>query len=115
MALTRPMRTINSAAEFWAPLWQRPARFREIDALLVEGRAVLNGRTARNGLDFARAVSSLGVSRGFSEFERYGFLMRAGDKRISRRRWAVALPPHRWPRGSWPISMQVAGLIVCVG
>ena len=46
--------------------------------MLVEGRAVLNGRTARNGLDFARAVSSLGTSRGFSEFERYGFLMRAG-------------------------------------
>ena len=69
----------KQAAEFWAPLWQRPARFREIDALFVEGRAVLNGRTARNGLDFARAVSSLGVSRGFSEFERYGFLKRAGD------------------------------------
>ena len=68
----------DARAEFWAPLWQRPARFREIDALLVEGRAVLNGRTARNGLDFARAVSSLGISRGFSEFERYGFLMRAG-------------------------------------
>ena len=68
----------DARAEFWAPLWQRPARFREIDALLVEGRAVLNGRTARSGLDFARAVSSLGVSRGFSEFERYGFLMRAG-------------------------------------
>ena len=68
----------DARAEFWAPLWQRPARFHEIDALLVEGRAVLNGRTARNGLDFARAVSSLGISRGFSEFERYGFLMRAG-------------------------------------
>ena len=68
----------DARAEFWAPLWQRPARSREIDALLVEGRAVLNGRTARNGLDFARAVSSLGTSRGFSEFERYGFLMRAG-------------------------------------
>ena len=68
----------DARAEFWAPLWRRQAGFREIDALLVEGRAVLNGRTARNGLDFARAVSSLGVSRGFSEFERYGFLMRAG-------------------------------------
>ncbi len=67
------------AAEFWAPLWRRPAQFREVDALLTEGRAVLNGRTARDGLDFARAVTSLGVSRGFSEFERYGFLKRAGD------------------------------------
>ena len=68
----------DARAEFWAPLWRRPATYREIDALLTEGRAILNGRTARDGLDFARAAASLGVSRGFSEFERYGFLMRAG-------------------------------------
>ena len=68
----------DARAEFWAPLWRRPVRFREIDALLAEGRAVLNGRTVRDGLGFARAAASLGVSRGFSEFERYGFLMRAG-------------------------------------
>ena len=68
----------DARAEFWAPLWGRPTRFCEIYALITEGRAVLNGRTARNGLDFARAVSSLGISRGFSEFERYGFLMRSG-------------------------------------
>ena len=68
----------NARAEFWAPLWTRPARFCEIDSLLGEGRAVLNGRTAKDGLDFARAAASLGVSRGFNEFERFGFLMRAG-------------------------------------
>ena len=68
----------DARAEFWAPLWMRPARFCEIDSLLGEGRAVLNGRTARDGLEFARAAASLGVSRGFQEFERFGFLMRAG-------------------------------------
>ena len=68
----------DARAEFWAPLWIRPTRYCEIDALLGEGRAVLNGRSARDGLDFARAVASLGVSRGFQEFERFGFLMRAG-------------------------------------
>ena len=68
----------DARAEFWAPLWIRPARFCEIDSLFGEGRAVLNGRTARDGLDFARAAASLGVSRGFQEFERFGFLMRAG-------------------------------------
>ena len=66
-------------AEFWAPLWSRPARYLEVSTLFAEGRAVLNGRTARDGLDFARAAASLGVSRGFSEFERYAFLKRAGD------------------------------------
>ena len=68
----------DARAEFWAPLWNRPARFGEIHALFGEGRAVLNGRTARDGLDFARAAGNLGVSRGFREFERFGFLMRAG-------------------------------------
>lgn len=69
----------DARAEFWAPLWRRPARFVEIKALFSEGRAVLNGRTARSGLDFARAASGLGTSRGFNEFVRYGFLKRAGD------------------------------------
>ena len=68
----------DARAEFWAPLWIRPSRYCEIDSLFGEGRAVLNGRTARDGLAFARAVASLGISRGFREFERYGFLMRAG-------------------------------------
>ena len=68
----------DARAEFWAPLWTRPARFCEIEALFGEGRAVTNGRTARDGLDFARALATLGVSRGFSEFQRYGFFKRAG-------------------------------------
>lgn len=68
----------DARAEFWAPLWKNPTRYCEIDSLLGEGRAVLNRRSARDGLDFARAVATLGVSRGFREFQRYGFLMRAG-------------------------------------
>ncbi len=68
----------DARAEFWAPIWTRPARALEIESLLGEGRAVLNERTARDGLDFARAAASLGVSRDFDEFERFGFLMRAG-------------------------------------
>lgn len=68
----------NARAEFWAPLWERPAKFGELETLFSEGRAVLNGKTAQNGLDFARAAKSLGVSRGVSHFQRYGFLMRSG-------------------------------------
>lgn len=69
----------EARSEFWAPLWPKPASFREIGSLLGEGRAVLNGRTATDGLEFARAVASLGVSRGLLGFERYAFLKRAGD------------------------------------
>lgn len=68
----------NARAEFWAPLWDQPAGQRELEAFLKEGRAVLNGKTARDGLDFARAAASLGVSRGVSAFARYGFVMRSG-------------------------------------
>ena len=80
----------EARAEFWAPLWKRPARFCEIEALFGEGRAVTNGQTAGDGFDFARAVATLGVSRGFSEFQRYGFFKRAGKNHyaaaIGRRR-----------------------------
>lgn len=68
----------NARAEFWAPLWDQPAGHRELEGLLKEGRAVLNGKTARDGLDFARAAASLGTSRGMSGFARYGFVMRSG-------------------------------------
>lgn len=80
----------EARAEFWAPLWTRPARFCEIEALFGEGRAVTNGQTASDGLGFARAVATLGVSRGFSEFQRFGFFKRAGKNHyaaaIGRRR-----------------------------
>ncbi len=68
----------NARAEFWAPLWDQPAGHHELEGLLKEGRAVLNGKTARDGLDFARAAASLGTSRGVSGFARYGFVMRSG-------------------------------------
>ncbi len=68
----------SARGEFWAPLWTRPARFREIKALFAEGRAVSNGKTAKDALEFARALGALGVSRGLSEFQRYGLFQRAG-------------------------------------
>ena len=88
----------DARAEFWAPIWTSPARALEIESLLGEGRAVLNGRTAKDGLDFARAAASLGVSRGFSEFERFGFLMRAGKAYLATpigRRSAASSPGAR--------------------
>ena len=66
-------------AEFWAPLWCRPAGCDELAGLLKEGRAILHGKTARDGLDFARAAASLGTSRGITAFQRYGFAMRQGN------------------------------------
>ena len=98
----------EARAEFWAPLWPRPARFTEIRALFGEGRAVTQGQTARDGLDFARAISTLGISRGFSEFQRYCYFKRAGKSHyavpIGRRRakpsWGARLVSDI-DRGGW--------------
>lgn len=68
----------NSRAEMWMPLWNRPASLAELRSVLNEGRAQISGRPARNGIDFARAITSLGVDRGFSEFQRFGFQVRNG-------------------------------------
>ena len=93
----------DARAEFWAPLWQRPARYGEINVLLSEGRAVLNGKTVRDGLEFARAASSLGTSRGFSGFARYGFLMRSGKA-------FLAIPIERRDADPSPYARLVADL-----
>jgi len=67
-----------SRSEMWFPLWDVPTRFGEVTMLLAEGRVEIRGRRARNGIDFARAIASLGVDRGIRSFERYGFQQRNG-------------------------------------
>lgn len=64
--------------EIWLPLWRTAVTLAELRTLLSEGRVTVGRRAARDGLDFARAVSGFGVDRGISEFQRYAFLMRAG-------------------------------------
>jgi len=87
----------QSRAETWMPLWERPAGYREVEALFCEGRAAVGRRRARDGVDFARAVRGLGVDRGISAFERFGYLQRNGQAYI-------AAPLGRWivPRRASP-------------
>lgn len=68
----------NSRGEMWLPLWRHPAGLPELRALLAEGRARVGGRDVRDGVDFARAVATLGVDRGIDAFQRYGFQVRNG-------------------------------------
>ena len=68
----------DARAEMWLPMWDVGASAREVRALLNEGRAQVGGRPARNGVDFARALASLGVDRGLTQFQRYGFQVRNG-------------------------------------
>lgn len=68
----------SSRAEMWLPLWTKPTNCKTISVLFSEGRAETRTRKARNGVDFARAVVSLGTDRGIDEFQRIGFQQRNG-------------------------------------
>jgi len=60
--------------EQWVPIWERPATWSEISYILKEGRAEIGKRNANQGIDMARALTSLGIDRGLKGFFRYGIL-----------------------------------------
>jgi CRISPR-associated protein Csx17 len=66
----------QNLAEFWAPLWTRAIGLTELRSFLAEGRATLTDRAARDGLEFAVAVSTLGAQRGVPEYQRFALLQR---------------------------------------
>lgn len=68
----------SSRSEMWMPLWSRPAPFAAVSHLLSEGRVEVGRRQARNGVDFVRAIASVGVDRGISSFQRFAFQKRNG-------------------------------------
>lgn len=78
--------------EIWLPLWSNLASWSDIGALLREGRVRVGRRTATTGVDFARAIAGLGVARGLTAFERYGFHVRNG------------LSYQAVPLGTWPVT-----------
>ncbi|HZR85680.1 MAG TPA: type I-U CRISPR-associated protein Csx17 [Bradyrhizobium sp.] len=73
----------DARGEVWLPLWDRSASLTEIRSLLSEGRATLGRRSAQDGLDFARAVATLGVNRGVAAFQRIGLLQRSGKAYVA--------------------------------
>lgn len=60
--------------EIWTPLWNKPATYSEVSAILAEGRLTLGRRAAHNGLDAARSVARIGQARGIRSFERYSLI-----------------------------------------
>ena len=72
----------ESRDELWLPLWSYPTTIREVRHLFAEGRAKVGtgdrARPASSALDFARAVTALGVDRGIDGFVRVGFHVRNG-------------------------------------
>ncbi|HEU0089454.1 MAG TPA: type I-U CRISPR-associated protein Csx17 [Pseudonocardiaceae bacterium] len=81
--------------ELWVPEWSAPARLDEVTHLLAEGRAEWNHRPANSGLDFARAVATLGVDRGIDAFERHLFVNRHGQNPIALPAGRIKVRPVR--------------------
>jgi CRISPR-associated protein Csx17 len=101
----------DARAEVWTPLWNPPVRFAELKALLREGRASVQGRPARNALEFAEAACSLGVDRNIDRFVRYSLLKRRGDS-------YVALPAGTFPahyRSETDLIREFQGLLETMG
>jgi CRISPR-associated protein Csx17 len=86
----------GSRGEQWMPLWERPWSLGELSAVLTEGRCQLGAASSENALDVARSISRLGVARGITSFERYGYLERNGKSNyaVPLGRWLVKPEPH---------------------
>ena len=89
----------KSRGEQWMPLWQQPLTYRELTSLLSEARCQLGNKPAKRPVEMARAIARLGVARGISSFERYGFIERNGQSNLATPlgRWTVpsSPPPHQ--------------------
>jgi len=84
----------DARGEQWMPLWERPASWQDVSALIGEGRAQLGRSSARRPLDFARAIARLGVARGLTGFVRYGYLERNGQSNLAVPLGRVAVAAH---------------------
>ena len=62
--------------EFWAPIWTRPVCLVELSAFLTEGRTTVGQKTAKDALEFAVSLSTLGSQRGIAEYQRFALLQR---------------------------------------
>lgn len=90
----------GTRGEQWMPLWERPWNLDELASVLAEGRCQVGSKSGESALDVARAVARLGVARGISSFERFGYLTRNGKSN-----YAV-------PLGQWEVRAQASGRLL---
>ena len=74
--------------ELWAPIWTNRTSLKELNVIFSEARANIGNRSAKTGIDFTRAIVSLGVDQGISAFQRFSFCQRNGKNYF-------ATPLHR--------------------
>lgn len=69
----------SQRGEQWMPLWNRFMRCQELQSLFAEGRAQIGRSHASRPVDMARSIARLGVARGITSFQRFGYLERNGQ------------------------------------
>lgn len=69
----------SARGEQWMPLWDRFLMCRELQSLLAEGRTQIGRSHASRPVDMARSIARLGVARGITSFQRFGYLERNGQ------------------------------------
>lgn len=62
---------LNKKGEFWAPIWEIPATFGEVQGLFQRGLAKVGGKAATAPHEFAVAALSAGSESGVTEFARF--------------------------------------------
>lgn len=62
--------------EQWFPMWSNPMLCDEISQVFIQGRAMTKRGRATDGWSMVRAITSMGVQRGITEFVRYGYQQR---------------------------------------
>lgn len=86
----------SARGEQWFPLWQGPATLGEVSALFNEGRLQAGPKRADEALEAAQALSRLGVTRGVTAFQRFGYAERNGQANLAvpLGRWRVSNKPN---------------------
>lgn len=69
---------VGARGEQWMPVWNQPATANEVANVFREGRSHIHRKSAARGVDMARAVARMGMARGITAFERYGYIERNG-------------------------------------
>jgi CRISPR-associated protein Csx17 len=87
----------DARGEQWMPLWEQPCTLDDLRRLLSDGRAQLGSSAASRPVDFARAIARLGVARGITAFQRFGYIVRNGQANLATPlgRWFVASQPRQ--------------------
>ncbi|MDD4650432.1 MAG: type I-U CRISPR-associated protein Csx17, partial [Desulfoplanes sp.] len=87
----------SARGEQWMPLWEKPLSYQSLIQFMGEGRSQCNRKTSQRPFDFAMSVARLGVTRGITEFQRFGFIERNGQANLATPlgRWKVESQPNQ--------------------